>query len=61
MATFRVDRVEEHSKDEFPTDQVYGDIGYAGLRLVTCGGRFDEDTGDYAENVIAFATLVAVS
>jgi hypothetical protein len=58
VATFRVDRVEEHAKDDFPTDEVYGDIDHAGLRLITCGGSFDEDSGDYRDNVIVFASLV---
>ncbi|CCH89579.1 Peptidase C60 sortase A and B [Modestobacter italicus] len=60
-ATFAVDRVEEHEKDGFPTDEVYGDVPYAGLRLITCGGTFDEDTGNYEDNVIVFATLLATS
>jgi len=29
------------------------------LRLITCGGTFDPDTGHYLSNVIAYATLVA--
>ncbi|RBY80668.1 class F sortase [Geodermatophilus sp. TF02-6] len=58
-ATFRVDRVEEHTKDDFPSDEVYGDLDHAGLRLITCGGAFDEDTGDYLDNVIVFASLSA--
>ena len=58
IATFRVDRVEEHAKDDFPSDEVYGDIAHAGLRLITCGGSFDADTGDYTDNVIVFASLV---
>ncbi|WP_369140989.1 class F sortase [Modestobacter versicolor] len=58
-AVFRVDRVEEHAKDDFPSDAVYGDLPHAGLRLITCGGSFDEDAGDYRDNVIVFATLVA--
>ncbi len=57
VATFRVDRVEEHAKDDFPTEEVYGDIDHAGLRLITCGGAFDEDTGDNLANVIVFASL----
>jgi sortase (surface protein transpeptidase) len=60
-ATFHVDRVEEHAKDDFPTDEVYGDIDHAGLRLITCGGSFDEDTGDYEDNVVVFASLVTTS
>jgi sortase (surface protein transpeptidase) len=61
VAVFRVDRVERHDKDEFPSDEVYGDIPFAGLRLITCGGSFDEDTGDYRQNVIVYATLVATA
>ena len=57
VATFRVDRVEEHPKDDFPSDEVYGDIDHAGLRLITCGGAFDEDTGNYEANVVVFASL----
>ena len=59
-ATFRVDHVEEHSKDDFPTDQVYGDIDHAGLRLITCGGAFDEDTGEYLDNVVVYARFTGV-
>jgi len=61
VATFRVDRVEEHAKDDFPSDEVYGDIDHAGLRLITCGGTFDHHSGDYDDNVIVFASLVASS
>ncbi|WP_448618230.1 class F sortase [Geodermatophilus sp. URMC 65] len=56
-AVFLVDRVEEHAKDAFPSDAVYGDLDHAGLRLITCGGAFDEDTGDYVDNVVVFAHL----
>ena len=56
-AVFLVDRVEEHAKDAFPGDAVYGDLDHAGLRLVTCGGAFDQETGDYLDNVIVFAQL----
>jgi hypothetical protein len=59
VATFLVDRVEEHLKDDFPSAAVYGRIDHAGLRLITCGGAFDEDTGDYQANVVVFAHLTA--
>ena len=58
-ATFRVERVEKHPKGDFPTEEVYGEIDQAGLRLITCGGTFDEDSGDYPDNVIVFASLAA--
>ena len=55
-ATFRVDRVVRYPKDELPTADVYAASGTA-LRLVTCGGTFDDDTGHYRDNVVAYATL----
>jgi hypothetical protein len=58
--TFWVDHVEKYPKDSFPTDAVYGDLDHAGLRLITCGGEFDEEAGDYADNVVVFATLVGM-
>ena len=60
-AVFQVDRVERHAKDDFPTDEVYGDVGWPALRLITCGGRFDTRSGRYEDNVIAFARLVGTA
>ncbi|WP_436705071.1 class F sortase [Geodermatophilus sp. CPCC 205761] len=60
-ATFRVDRVARYAKDDFPTGEVYGDVGWSALRLITCGGRFDRKTGDYEDNVIVFARLVSAA
>lgn len=58
VATFAVDRVERHRKDDFPTIEVYGNTDDAQLRLITCGGDFDSAVRSYEDNVIAFATLV---
>jgi sortase (surface protein transpeptidase) len=58
VASFVVVRVASYGKSEFPTDAVYGDLDFAGLRLITCGGEFDEDAGDYLDNVVVFARLV---
>ena len=46
-------------KAQFPTNVVYGPIGYAGLRLVTCGGPFDSATGHYVDNIIVFTSLMS--
>jgi hypothetical protein len=54
-------RVEKHEKDEFSTEEVYGNIDHAGLRLITCGGAFDKASGDYQDNIIVFASLAAVA
>jgi Sortase domain len=47
LAIFRVEAVDEYSKDSFPTEQVYGPVSYAGLRVITCGGSFDFQTHHY--------------
>ncbi|TDD94519.1 class F sortase [Actinomadura rubrisoli] len=57
-AVFAIDSVERVGKDRFPTNRVYGDPGYAAIRLITCGGRFDRDAGSYVDNVIAFGHLL---
>jgi sortase (surface protein transpeptidase) len=59
-AVFRVTSTRHFAKDAFPTRRVYGDIGFAGLRLITCGGH-NVKTGRYDDNVVVFAALVASS
>ncbi|PRX47883.1 sortase family protein [Prauserella shujinwangii] len=54
---FEVDRVERFPKAEFPTELVYGNTEAPELRLITCGGAFDDSSGNYVDNVIAFATM----
>ena len=54
---FVVDRLEEHPKDAFPTERVYGPVPEATLRLITCAGTFDRRTGHYRDNLIVFARL----
>jgi sortase (surface protein transpeptidase) len=56
-AQFRVTKVEYHSKKQFPTGAVYGDLDHAGLRLITCGGSFDPQAHSYEDNIIVFADL----
>jgi hypothetical protein len=58
VVTFGVTRVASFGKDEFPTNDVYGNLDRPGLRLVTCGGDFDTAVGHYEDNVIVFADLV---
>lgn len=56
--TYVVQRVEQHPKDAFPTDQVYGETAGAELRLITCGGVFDRSQRAHRDNVIVYATAV---
>jgi len=57
-ATFSVDRVQRFPKNRFPTALVYGSTNRSELRLITCGGSFDQKSGHYVDNVVAFAHLV---
>lgn len=47
------------NKLKFPTELVYGNIDHAGLRLITCGGRFDSKLKRHVDNIIVFAKAVA--
>ncbi|GAA4062136.1 class F sortase [Nonomuraea soli] len=58
-ARFAVDALEQVGKDAFPTGKVYGKTDAAELRLITCGGAFDQATGHYEDNIIVYAHLVS--
>lgn len=53
---FTVERVQQVSKQAFPTADVYGPAFGRQLRLVTCGGSFDRSKGHYTDNVIVYLT-----
>jgi hypothetical protein len=54
---FTVTSVHEYSKAHFPAREVYGPEPYQALRLITCGGAFDEATGHYLSNIVAYARM----
>jgi sortase (surface protein transpeptidase) len=56
-AVFTVDGVAMYPKNEFPAAQVHRVAKQALLRLITCGGPFDEKAHSYVDNVIVYATL----
>lgn len=56
-AVFVISAVRRVPKHDFPTMAVYGDLDHAGLRLITCGGAFDDEAASYEDNVIVFAEL----
>jgi sortase (surface protein transpeptidase) len=58
IAKFKVDTVKQFDQANFPTEEVYGNIDHAGLRLITCGGVFNKRTGKYSHNTVVFATLM---
>lgn len=56
-SSFVVDRLERWPKDQFPTQQVYGLTEGPELRLITCGGSFDDESGHYQDNIVVYATM----
>lgn len=58
---FRVTRMEEYPKSQFPTEEVYGATDGAELRLITCSGTFDPGAHSYSDNLVVFARMVRVS
>ncbi|MDQ6658842.1 MAG: class F sortase [Actinomycetota bacterium] len=59
-AVFTVNAVRRYPKNAFPTNTVYGAVDHAALRLITCGGTFDRNSGHYVDNIVVFAHLTAV-
>jgi sortase (surface protein transpeptidase) len=57
-ARFRVARLRQVPKTDFPTDQVYAPDLAPSLRLITCGGSYDPGARSYRDNVIVYATPV---
>jgi sortase (surface protein transpeptidase) len=57
-AAFMVDGVQKAAKTNFPTSDVYGYVPYPALRLITCGGPFDSQTGQYLDSIVVYAHLV---
>jgi hypothetical protein len=59
-AAFRVTAVGLYPKQDFPTREVYGFTPHPTLRLITCGGEYDERTHHYLDRTIAFAVYAGV-
>lgn len=55
---FKVTRIEEHPKADFPTKEVYGKTRRRELRLVTCSGPADASGRRRVNNLIVFARQV---
>lgn len=56
QARFVVDGVSLYSKDDFPTEAVFGSVPGVALRLITCGGSFDRVARSYRSNVVVYAS-----
>ncbi|WP_253720215.1 class F sortase [Brevibacterium renqingii] len=56
-AEFTIDDVTDYGKDSFPEYRVYGNTDRPEIRLITCGGDFDDDTGHYEDNIVVTGHL----
>jgi hypothetical protein len=56
IVTFKVTAIESYAKKRLPYEEVFGIEPEPALRLITCGGAFDRNTGDYTENLVVFAS-----
>jgi sortase (surface protein transpeptidase) len=53
---FRVESLKWFPKSAFPTELVYRSTPGPALRLITCGGAFDNTSGHYVDNLVVFAS-----
>ena len=56
-ATFVIEKSVTYPQSSFPTEDVYGNIPYAGLRLITCAGIYDKGTKRFSHNLVVYAKL----
>jgi sortase (surface protein transpeptidase) len=56
---FKVTGLHQFDQDNFPTQEVYGNLKYPGLRLITCGGSFNKQTASYTQNTVVYAFMVS--
>ncbi|MFI1371502.1 class F sortase [Streptomyces longwoodensis] len=63
VAVFTVEDVDVVPRDRFDAARAYGPrrAGRAELRLVTCGGTFDQASGTYSANVVVSAYLTGTA
>lgn len=58
VVTFEVYALDTFPKDGFPTGRVFGNADNPELRLITCGGAYDEEARAHVDNIVVFAKAV---
>jgi sortase (surface protein transpeptidase) len=56
--TYEVEWVKNYSAADAPIGEIVGQTEVESLTLITCGGEFNYDTGEYLERMIVRATRV---
>jgi hypothetical protein len=52
---FAITGVRTYHKTALPYKEIFDQKSVGRLAIVTCGGPFDAQTGNYLENIVAFA------
>lgn len=55
--SFEVTLIEQYSKNNFPSQKVYGDTHGPEIRLITCDG-YDPTTGLWGDNLVVYGRMV---
>ncbi len=53
-ADYRIERIGDHGKADFPTASVFGAVPGDEIRLITCSGDFDATVGSYERNLVVY-------
>jgi hypothetical protein len=56
--TFSITGVRTYNKQVLPYKEIFDQKSIGRLAIVTCGGPFDASTGNYRDNIVAFAVPV---
>ncbi|MCZ4520582.1 class F sortase [Rhodococcus ruber] len=57
-ADYRIDRIGDYGKAEFPTAVVFGAVPADEIRLITCSGDFDAAVGSYERNLVLYGVRI---
>jgi Sortase domain len=57
QAIFTVTGGASYPKDKLPYERIFAGLDYPALRLVTCGGRFNEHKHTWESNLVVYAIL----
>lgn len=57
--TFTISGVRTYHKSALPYRQIFDQGGAGRVAIVTCGGPFDASTGNYLDNIVAYAVPVS--
>lgn len=61
IATFAVTKIDRLSNNRLSTEEVYGDINFSGVRLITCTAESGADESGCIHDLIVFGQLIATS